>query len=61
MAIGQWVAAFPGTQVAASAARPGPNQGPQGGVALLAPHPYKVRRVAGHIPACCLDVTLERS
>ena len=45
---------FPHTDLAHSAARPGPHGGPQGGVAVLVPEPLTLRSAAVLVPGCAV-------
>ena len=51
-----WGSLFPGSQVFASPATRGPRGGPQGGVALLIPHPWVARQVREVLPGRYLEV-----
>ena len=50
-----WGGLFPGSQVASSPASRGPRGGPQGGVALLIPHPWVVLQVREVLPGRYLE------
>ena len=50
-----WETLFPGTQVVATNARPGPKGGPQGGVAILVPHPYDIVEQRVIVQGCAVE------
>ena len=55
-----WAGAFATGRVLSAPARPGPEGGHQGGVAILVPIAYTI---LGHrilLPGCCLEATLQR-
>jgi hypothetical protein len=57
-----WGGCFPMVEVRASAARPGPNGGLCGGVAVIVPPRYRIVPDRMISPGCCLQVTcVERS
>ena len=56
--IGIWSGLFPGTEVAASAARVGPGGGPQGGVAILVPAHLHIVQWTVIEPACAVEAHL---
>ena len=51
---------FPATTVVSTAARPGPCQGPQGGVAILIPQPLDAADVREIIPGCVVEADIRR-
>ena len=52
----QWGGLFKATQVAHAVARVGPRGGPQGGVAVVVPHPHRVLGNRVLAPGCALEV-----
>ena len=55
-----WGGLFPQATLYHSPARPGPEGGPQGGVAILLPSTWEVQDVTALVPACALQVTARR-
>ena len=53
-----WEGLFPGAEVVATCARPGPNEGPQGGVAIIVPVKYAVIGKRTVIPGLCVEATV---
>ena len=55
-----WEGLFPGAEVVATDARPGPNDGPQGGVAVIVPIKYEVFDRRTVVPGLCVEATVRQ-
>ena len=55
-----WSGLFPGAVVVATGARPGPNGGPQGGVALVIPIRYEILNSRTVITGLCAEATVAK-
>ena len=58
--IAVWSGLLPGAEVVASEARPGPNRGPQGGVALVIPLRYDMLSSRTVITGLCAEATVAK-
>ena len=58
--IAVWSGLFPGAEVVASEARPRPNRGPQGGVALFIPLRYEIQSSRAVITGLCAEATVAK-
>ena len=56
-----WETLFPGSKIFSTPARPGPKGGPQGGVAILVPHPFIAVPHKTLADGCTIEVTVQHS
>ena len=57
-AAAQWGGLFAAAQVAHAPSRLGPRGGPQGGVAVIAPHPHRILSSRILVPGCAIEAVL---
>ena len=53
-----WAGLFPAATVASAPSRLGPADGPQGGVAIIVPHPWEILATNVLVEGCCLEATV---